>query len=202
MDVPDSKEGKMEFRVIRKSRSGLVGGVVLALVFAMPSLAAGRPTTTVTASLGAITCDLDGAGLEASATATISRGTLGYASLWVGEVRTVTGPYVAYDQPWMVSSWSSYDSFARGTGPATDSRTLDTSDSTTWNRHDYAQELWGGRSQASAWWSVNYFAYAGYRGSPYADWVQAFVNCATSPPTIVDAASLSQATWVSEPGLR
>ncbi len=190
-------------------RSGLAAGLVLAMVASLlvpgPGVAAG-PTATIAVSLDGVACNPGGhAGIQATGTATVSGGTLGFAQLYAGEFRTVGLPYAPFDQGgWTVSSWVSYDSFKRGSAPAAETRTLDTTDPLSWNSHSYAGGIWDPStgSHPDAWWIVGYIAYAGSRGSSPSAQVQKYVDCATLPPTVVDAASLTQVVWATETGLR
>lgn len=192
--MPDSKEGKMEVRVSRKPRSALVAGVVLALVFAMPSGAVGKPEppSIVLGGLAFDCASTAGANVSVSASATVTGGTIQYASLSLSRYGTVSPPYTAFDQVWGVSWYGNHTTYGR-TGPVSDSRSVDSAESATWTN---AGTVADGQYTGTGWWVAYYRVGAlGKPGYANANESQAvYKNCADGTETA--EAFLTQFTWI------
>ena len=172
-------------------------GIVAALIAPALRSAAAPPPPTVTATIGSVQC-LAGGGLKVSASGSTTGGTLKYASLGVSEIGTVPSNYIPYEPKWSISWWNNYDSYNKKTAPPSDSRTLDTTDSFTWNHHSWAN-VWTG-SNPAAWWTVYYSLTVESRGNWYGDSDQVYVNCATGQTVNPD--TLQSLEWLSEEGNR
>jgi len=184
--------------------AAVLGTVAALAALALPSAGAQPPPPTVTATIltdSSLDCNPDGnAGLQVSAQGSTTDGTLSGAYLAVGEIGTVPSTFYPYEPEWSISWWTSYDSWARRTGPTTDSRTLRTTDAATWNSHGY-YEFWTG-SAVDAWWEVHYNVYQSVQGQGYSDWDTIYVKCNSDGSNQAPVRITTYPAWETEQGLR
>jgi hypothetical protein len=158
------------------------------------------PDPQLTLTLGSVTCNPGGsAGLSSEGTATVTDGVLTEFGLGATELGTIPPNHIPYEPIWGVASWHHSESWDGRSGPMQMTRTLDTTDSTTYDFRYWLQDIWTA-STSGSWWSVSLHASAqAERGPGWTnDHTDGYINCGAAEPEFVPASELDPITYCHE----
>jgi hypothetical protein len=167
----------------------VLASLILVTVWSGTTLTWAATTPVVTLQLSGVACDPGGvAGIRATGSATAAGTSIRSSQILAFEFQPISDPAYA-PFTWTggsVATWIDEGNFKQTV--TSDTRSIDTTNPTMWDKGNYSKGIWFG-SKADSWWLLLYNVSTGTtRGFPSTSSVEWYVSCPTG--RIVDAATL------------